>query len=155
MTVDAERRRDHMQQHHGQHILSAVFERNYGWDTVGFHLGEETCTIDLNVSYVPPEVVREVETEVNRVVMENLPVKIECCHRKDLAPEYLKKLPPDQEEVRLVIIPGIDENACCGTHPRFTGEMEMLRGVAAAWCAKPIQVKNRPHLNGFQVGDGS
>ncbi|MCL5781251.1 MAG: hypothetical protein M1119_10235 [Firmicutes bacterium] len=42
LTVDAERRRDHMQQHHGQHILSAVFERNYGWDTVGFHLGEET-----------------------------------------------------------------------------------------------------------------
>lgn len=123
LTVDAERRRDHMQQHHGQHILSAVFERNYGWDTVGFHLGEETCTIDLNVSDVPPEVVREVETEVNRVVMKNLPVKIEYCHRKDLAPEYLKKLPPDQEEVRLVIIQGIDENACCGTHPRFTGEV--------------------------------
>lgn len=139
LTVDAERRRDHMQQHHGQHILSAVFERNYGWETVGFHLGEESCTIDLTVQDLPIEVLREVEAEVNRIVMENLPVKIEHYHRTELAPELLQKLPPDQEQVRLVVIPSVDENTCCGTHPRFTGEVgpvKLLRTEKVRGCVR-------------------
>jgi len=123
MRVDAERRRDHMQQHHGQHIISAVFEQKYGWETIGFHLGEETSTIDLHVKDLSGQVLQEVETEVNRIVMENLPVKVETYQRAALSPELLKRLPPGEEEVRLVIIPGIDENACCGTHPRYTGEV--------------------------------
>lgn len=123
MTVDAELRRDHMQQHHGQHILSAVFERNYHWETVGFHLGSETSTIDLSVEDISPEVLQEVELEVNRIIMENIPVKTECFQREELSKDVIKKLPTDQREVRLVIIPGVDENACCGTHPRSTGEV--------------------------------
>ncbi|ABO50843.1 phage tail protein I [Desulforamulus reducens MI-1] len=136
LTVDAERRQDHMQQHHGQHILSAVFERNYGWDTVGFHLGPETSTIDLTVGDISQDVLQEVELEVNRIIMENIPVKTEYYKREDLGQELIKKLPSDQNEVRLVVIPGIDENACCGTHPQRTGEVgpckilkiEKLRG---------------------------
>lgn len=123
MTVDPERRRDHMQQHHGQHILSAIFEREYGWDTVGFHMGDVTSTIDLAVGDVNPKILAEVEFTVNRVVMENIPVKTEVYRKEELNPQLLKKLPPEEEEVRLVIIPGIDENACCGTHPRRTGEV--------------------------------
>ncbi|GAB6180268.1 serine-tRNA(Ala) deacylase AlaX [Desulfotomaculum defluvii] len=123
MTVDAELRRDHMQQHHGQHILSAVFERNYHWNTVGFHLGKETSTIDLSVEDIPTNVLLEVELEVNKIVMQNIPVQSEYKQREDLSQELIAKIPEDQKEVRLVIIPGIDENACCGTHPRFTSEV--------------------------------
>ncbi|MEG6521448.1 alanyl-tRNA editing protein [Desulfotomaculum sp. 1211_IL3151] len=123
MTVDAEMRRDHMQQHHGQHILSAVFERDYHWETVGFHLGSEISTIDLAVGDISPEVLQAVELEVNRIIMENIPVKTECFQREELSKDLIKKLPMDQREVRLVIISGIDENACCGTHPRSTGEV--------------------------------
>ncbi|AEF94566.1 Threonyl/alanyl tRNA synthetase SAD [Desulfotomaculum nigrificans CO-1-SRB] len=123
MSIDADRRQDHMQQHHGQHIISAIFEQKYGWDTVGFHLGEETSTIDLTTDKIPLHVLQEVEEEANRVVMENLPVKIETYDREQLNPALLKKVPPDQEKVRLVTISGIDENACCGTHPRATGEV--------------------------------
>ncbi len=122
MTVDAERRRDHMQQHHGQHILSAVLEQQYGWETIGFHLGEETNSIDLTVRELPLESMQQAEAEANRIVLENLPVQSEFYSREQLPPELLRKLPPNQEEVRLVVIPGVDENACCGTHPRFTGE---------------------------------
>lgn len=123
MTVDAERRRDHMQQHHGQHILSAVLENNYGWETVGFHLGEATSTIDLNTNEIPAEILQQVEEEVNGIVMANLPVKVEVYRREELPEAMIKKLPQGQEEVRLVIIPDIDENPCCGTHPRRTGEV--------------------------------
>lgn len=127
MTVDGERRRDHMQQHHGQHIISAIFERDYGWDTVGFHLGEEASSIDLNVEGIFAHVLEKVETEANRVVMENLSVSTREYKREELNPELLKKLPPGEEVVRLVMIPGLDENACCGTHPRFTGEVGPIK----------------------------
>ncbi|MDO7788466.1 alanyl-tRNA editing protein [Desulforamulus aquiferis] len=127
MTVDAERRRDHMQQHHGQHIISAIFEQQYGFETIGFHLGQETCTIDLKTSNLSPELLKEAEIEANNIVMENLPVKTEYYRRDQLAPELMAKLPSEQTEVRLVIIPGIDENACCGTHPRYTGEVGPIK----------------------------
>ncbi|GAB6157953.1 DHHA1 domain-containing protein [Desulfotomaculum varum] len=122
MRVDAERRLDHMQQHHGQHIISAVFERQYGWATAGFHLGEQTSTIDLTVSELSDQILQQVEAEANQIVMENLPVQVKTYRRTDLSPELLHKLPPGEQEVRLVIIPGLDENPCCGTHPRYTGE---------------------------------
>lgn len=127
MTVDAERRRDHMQQHHGQHILSAILEKNYGWETVGFHLGETTATIDLNTKDIAPEILRQVEEEVNQIVMDNLPVKVEAYRREELPEHLLKKLPQGEQEIRLVIIPDIDENACCGTHPRRTGEVGPIK----------------------------
>ncbi|CCO09261.1 alanyl-tRNA editing protein [Desulforamulus hydrothermalis] len=122
MRVDAERRLDHMQQHHGQHIISAVFEQQYGWATTGFHLGEQTGTIDLAVSELSDQVLQQVEAEANQIVMENLPVQVKTYRRSELSPDLLQKVPPGEQEVRLVIIPGLDENPCCGTHPRYTGE---------------------------------
>lgn len=127
MTVDGDRRRDHMQQHHGQHIISAIFERDYGWETVGFHLGEESSSIDLNAEGIFAQVLEKVEMDANRVVMNNLSVSTSEYKKEDLNPELLKKLPPGEEVVRLVIIPGLDENACCGTHPRFTGEVGPIK----------------------------
>ncbi len=129
MTVDEARRRDHMQQHHGQHILSAILEQKYGWQTIGFHLGEETATIDLTTREIAPELLLEVEEEVNHIVMENLPVKVENYRREELPESLLQKIPGDEEEIRLIIIPGIDENACCGTHPQNTGEVGPVKIV--------------------------
>src|SRR5450759_4214115 len=72
--VDWDRRFDHMQQHTGQHLLSAVLLDLYGFDTVGFHLGAESSTIDISATGLDPAPVLAVETSVNQRVFENRPV---------------------------------------------------------------------------------
>ncbi|HSB18914.1 MAG TPA: alanyl-tRNA editing protein, partial [Anaeromyxobacteraceae bacterium] len=95
--VDWPRRFDHMQQHHGQHLLSAAFERLLGARTVSFHLGEEVCTIDLDVAAtrLGPGTLREVEAACNATVWADLPVAA-----RDLAPEELARLPLRREPSR-------------------------------------------------------
>jgi alanyl-tRNA synthetase len=92
--VDWPRRFDHMQQHHGQHLLSAAFERLLGAGTVSFHLGEEVCTIDLDVAAtrLGPATLREVEAACNATVWADLPVEA-----RDLSPEELSRLPLRKE----------------------------------------------------------
>jgi alanyl-tRNA synthetase len=74
--IDWSRRFDHMQQHTGQHVLSAVFEEWFGLHTVGFHLGAESSTIDLEGGAVEPGAVLEAERRANDIVFENRPVAV-------------------------------------------------------------------------------
>jgi alanyl-tRNA synthetase len=122
--IDVERRRDHMQQHTGQHVLSAAFVRLYQTPTVSFHMGAESCTIDLETKGITELQVRAAEAEANRVVFENLPVEIKYA----LAPEArmmgVRKIPADiSGELRLIDIRDYDLNACGGTHVRATGQI--------------------------------
>src|SRR5579862_2004089 len=89
--VDSERRRDHVQQHSGQHVLSAAFDRVAGLKTVSFHLGPESATIDLNVTRLAPEVVGAVEDLANAVVLEDRPVLVHLVASDDLARFNLRK----------------------------------------------------------------
>lgn len=130
--VDEERRRDHMQQHSGQHVLSAVLAEEFGARTIGFHLGEEDTTIDLDVESKPAQAalaaqLEEVERRVNRHIASDLPVRILSVSNEEaqalLVRGALRKLPPRQGDIRLIEIPGLDLNACGGTHVRNLGEI--------------------------------
>ncbi len=120
--IDWDRRRDHMQQHHGQHLLSEAFLRAAGAQTTGFHLGREASTIDLDRA-VSPEKAAEAEDEANRAVRDNLPVDVAWRPLEEARKLPMRKPPPDQPRIRVVTVKGYDCQACCGTHPRATGEV--------------------------------
>lgn len=122
--VDADRRRDHMQQHSGQHVLSAAFERLFGMKTVSFHMGDESCTIDLETKVLTDDQVRATEGEANRVVMEDRPVSIKSATPERARAMGVRKIPDHVEgELRLIDMEGYDLNACGGTHVRSTGQI--------------------------------
>jgi alanyl-tRNA synthetase len=121
--VDWARRFDHMQQHHGQHLLSAAFEKVHGARTVSFHLGEETSTIDLDCAAgrLDAAALRAAEAACNEAIWKDLPVVA-----RDFAPEELARLPLRKEPMkgsRVVVVEGVDASPCGGTHPRRTGEV--------------------------------
>jgi alanyl-tRNA synthetase len=133
--IDWERRFDHMQQHTGQHVLSAIFLAQHKAPTVSFHLGDTVSTIDLAAASLPPRVLEEVERAVNRIIGEDRPVGIRYVARAEaeamLAAGVLRKLPEREGEIRLIEIADCDRNACGGTHVRSTGQIGgmLLRGV--------------------------
>jgi alanyl-tRNA synthetase len=118
--IDRERRFDHMQQHTGQHLLSAVLIELFDVPTVSFHLGAETCTIDV-AGTLEPEQLREAEWRANQIVFENRPVAISF---EDSSSDLGLRKPTEREGlVRIVSIANLDRSACGGTHVRATGEI--------------------------------
>ncbi|MCP4538230.1 MAG: alanyl-tRNA editing protein [Chloroflexi bacterium] len=127
--IDWPRRFDHMQQHTGQHILSAAFEQLLDADTVGFHLGAEMCTIDLSVARLEPAAVIPVEELVNQVVWENRLVDTRFISPDDLAALSLRRSPTVVGPIRIVDIADFDVNPCGGTHVTRTGEIGLIKIV--------------------------
>jgi alanyl-tRNA synthetase len=125
--IDWERRRDHMQQHHGQHLLSEAFVRVAGASTSSFHLGRESSSIELDKAVGPLDVERA-ETLANMVVVENRPVRAEYFGAEEAKGLSLRKPPPAGEaRVRVVRVQDYDAQGCCGTHPRSTGEVGVIQ----------------------------
>jgi alanyl-tRNA synthetase len=135
--VDGARRRDHVQQHHGQHLLSAAFEARAGARTVSFHLGEEASTIDVDAALarLAPAVLREVEAAANDLVFRDLPVTA-----RDLSEEEMARLPLRKAAAkgsRVVVVGDLaageiaDASPCGGTHPRRTGEVGAIAVLRA------------------------
>jgi alanyl-tRNA synthetase len=120
-SIDWARRYDHMQQHSGQHLLSAVFIETFGMDTVSFHLGQESCTIDLTVPTITPEQIRAVELRANEVVCENRPILVS--YHDGQEDHGLRKESQREGVLRVVSIDRLDRIACGGTHVRTTGEI--------------------------------
>ncbi|MGE6204811.1 alanyl-tRNA editing protein [Guptibacillus hwajinpoensis] len=120
------RRFDHMQQHAGQHILSAAFEDQLGYSTVSFHLGQEVCTIDLNVATLDHEEVRTAENYANNVILQNLPIETKWVSEEELSNYTLRKQLAVAEDIRLVMIPDVDYSGCGGTHPSSTGQVQAI-----------------------------
>jgi len=126
--LDVERRRDHMQQHSGQHVLSAAFVELFEVPTVSFHMGEESCTIDLDTKgdakSLSPEQVRRAEQRANQIVFEDRAVKTHFATVDEARAMGLRKLPPaGRERLRIIDIAGFDLCACGGTHVRSTGQV--------------------------------
>jgi len=126
-TIDWERRFDHMQQHAGQHILSAAFEQLFDYKTVGFHLGADNLTIDLETENLTDDEVEKVEELANRIILENRPIEIKWVTEEELSDYDLRKETKVKEDIRLVIIPDFDYNGCGGTHPKTTGEVLAIK----------------------------
>jgi alanyl-tRNA synthetase len=122
--VNAVRRRDHVQQHTGQHVLSAAFIELFDMPTVSFHMGEESCTIDLETAGLSAEQARQAELLANEVIAENRPVTIRFVPLEEARNLGLRKLPPKQTgDLRLIEIANFDLTACGGTHVRATGQI--------------------------------
>jgi len=122
--VDAERRRHHMQQHSGQHVLSAAFERLYSFPTVSFHMGDDYCSIDLATDKVSPQQIEAAESLANEIIAEDRPVEIRFATLDEARTMGVRKIPPAvREKLRLIDIHDFDLNACGGTHVRSTGQI--------------------------------
>jgi alanyl-tRNA synthetase len=121
--IDASRRRDHMEQHSGQHVLSQAFVELFSWPTLSFHLGTATCTIDLGVDSISREEAAQAEELANRIVRENRSVSIRYISPKDLAEIGLRKPTERTGDIRIIDVSGYDRSACGGTHVQSTGEI--------------------------------
>jgi alanyl-tRNA synthetase len=122
--IDAARRRDHMQQHTGQHVLSAAFVRLFDIPTVSFHMGSESCTIDLETNSLSLSQVEAAEKLANEIVTEDRPVSIRFVPLEEARQLGLRKIPPRQTgKLRLIDVAEFDLTACGGTHARSTGQL--------------------------------
>jgi len=123
-TIDPERRGDHMQQHSGQHVLSAAFIELYQIPTVSFHMAEDYCSIDLTTPALTSDQIAGAEKRANEIVFENRPLHIRYVSRAEAEKLGLRKLPPAQrDELRLIEIADFDLSACGGTHVSATGQI--------------------------------
>lgn len=125
--IDWERRFDHMQQHTGQHILSAAFEEEFGYKTASFHLGREICSIDLDIVKLTDEEAIQAEKKANDIILENRRLETKWVTAEELSQYQLRKEVSVSENIRLVIIPEFDYNGCGGTHPDSTGQVSSLK----------------------------
>jgi alanyl-tRNA synthetase len=133
--IDWDRRLDHIQQHSGQHLLSAVFVRELEAPTVSFHLGEEISTIDLASGAIAHHSLERVERIANQITAEARSVAVRTVEGGEakvlLAAGKLRKLPEREGPIRLIEIADYDLNACGGTHVHSTGQIGglMIRSV--------------------------
>lgn len=125
--LDWQRRFEHMQQHAGQHILSACFEQLYDAETVGFHLGDQYVTIDLTLEDLSVEMAETVENRANDLIYQNLLIKTYFVEPDEVDKLPLRKLPAVEEDIRIVEMNGKDYSPCGGTHPKSTGEVGMIK----------------------------
>jgi len=127
--IDWGRRFTHMQQHSGEHILSGVVKRLYGFDNVGFHIGTDGMTIDFS-GELSDEDLKAAERMSNETVYRNLPVRVDFPSPEALSQmAYRSKIELD-DDVRLVTIPETDCCVCCGTHVQRTGEIGIIKVLA-------------------------
>ncbi|NOU82079.1 hydrolase [Paenibacillus sp. LMG 31459] len=125
--LDWNRRFDHMQQHSGQHLLSAVFRDLYQAMTLSFHLGSDYATIDIGLPELSAAQMAEAEQEVNRQIYLNRSIVSYFVTAEEMARLPLVKLPKVTEDIRIVEIEGVEHNACGGTHVASTGAIGMIK----------------------------
>lgn len=122
--IDADRRQDHMQQHSGQHVLSATFLKLFDAPTVSFHLGDETSTIDLDTTGLSAEQFLQAERHANQMVWEDRQVLTHEATPEQARKIGVRKIPDAaRETLRLIEVRGVDLCACGGTHVKNTGQI--------------------------------
>ena len=124
--VDYENRFRRMQQHSGEHIVSGIINRRYGYHNVGFHMGSDIITIDFD-GIIPAEDLASIEAEANSAVWQNLSVKCWYPSEEELPGVFYRTKRALPWPVRIVQVPGFDSCACCGTHVRATGEIGLIK----------------------------
>jgi alanyl-tRNA synthetase len=163
--IDAERRRDHMQQHSGQHVLSAAFVRLFNLPTVSFHMGADYSSIDLETKALSAQQVQAAEALANDVVTEDRPVEVRFVTQSEAQSLGLRKLPPaERDKLRLIDIHDFDLTACGGTHVRSAGQigcilLRKMEKVRQGWrvefvCGKrAVSTARRDYTTLLEAGD--
>ena len=127
-SLDWEVRFERMQQHSGEHIISGIVHRRFGYENVGFHLGEDYCTMDFN-GPITKEQLKEIEIEANEAIFRDIDILTTTPTKEELKNmEYRSKI-EIEGQVRIVTIPGYDVCACCAPHLTKTGEIGLIKLV--------------------------
>ena len=125
-SIDWERRFNQMQQHTGEHIVSGIVHRLYGFDNTGFHVGADVITVDFD-GIIPQEDIPKIEAEANRVVWQNLTLRCWYPSEEELPNVGYRTKRALPWPVRIVEIPGVDKCACCGVQVAMTGEVGLVK----------------------------
>lgn len=128
--LDWQRRWDHMQQHAGQHLLSALLEDDFGFKTQSFHLGKERVCIDLDLDSATKEQLLAAEKKANHLIRQCLAIRDRWVTSEQAKDQGLRKPPVVEGDIRLVEIDGIDLNPCGGTHPKSTADIGLLKIIS-------------------------
>ena len=124
--IDWTHRFSNMQQHSGEHIFSGLVHGKFGYDNVGFHLSDQSVTMDFNGILSDTEV-REIEQKVNECIARNIEIEVTFPSKElEKQLEYRSKI-EIEDQIRIVTIPGFDVCACCAPHVRRTGEIGILK----------------------------
>lgn len=124
--IDFEDRFSKMQQHTGEHIVSGLVHRTFGYDNVGFHLGQELVTMDFNGIFTEDEL-RMIELQANQAVAANLEIRVDYPSQEELGRLEYRSKKELTGQVRIVTVPGYDVCACCAPHVKQTGEIGIIR----------------------------
>ena len=131
--LDYDRRFDLMQQHSGEHIVSGIINRRFGYHNVGFHMGSDVITIDFD-GVLTMEDLPAIEAEANRAVWANTPIRCWIPGPEELPQVFYRTKRELPWPVRIVEIPGSDSCACCGVHVERTGEIGLVKLISAIPC---------------------
>lgn len=127
LSIDWDNRFDLMQQHTGQHVLSASIKSLLNAKTVGFHIGDKYLTIDIDLSHISKANINQIEFLANKMIQSNFKIKSKILYSADLDKVDISKVPKDNEKIRIVSIEGISSSACSGTHVSSTGEIGLIK----------------------------
>ena len=130
LNVDLDRRFSLMQQHSGEHLVSGIIHRHFGYDNVGFHMGSDSITIDFSGELTEDQLAM-VEREANEAVWKNIPCRIFFPERDELSTLPYRSKKELEGSVRLISFGEIDLCACCGLHVRNTGEIGLIKLFSA------------------------
>ncbi len=126
-TIDFPRRFDFMQQHTGQHIISACLIKTSGYRTISAYLGDSYTAVEIDTDTIREEQIGAAERMANQTVTSNLPVPIQWVSPEEAETLQLRKPPPAVERLRIVQIEGVDATACAGIHVGTTGQVGLIK----------------------------
>jgi len=141
LSIDFERRFDHMQQHTSQHILSAAFYKIFNWQRESFHMGNEYSTIDLSVKDINENEIRKAEILANKIIQSNFKVSSYIVDKDGLRNIPIRKNVPIEKNIRIVEIEGLDYSICAGTHVSYTGEIGLVKIIGFEKIKSKIRIK--------------
>ncbi len=127
--IDWPHRFDLMQHHSGEHIVSGIAHSLYGCDNVGFHMGSDVITIDLNVELTPDQVA-QLEARANQYIWEDHPIAVTYPTSEELEHLEYRSKKALTGQVRIVSFPGADTCACCGTHVSSSGQVGLVKLIS-------------------------
>ena len=129
--INWNRRFDLMQQHSGEHIFSGIVHQLFGYENIGFHLGDVTITLDFS-GPLSWDDLQTVETKANEIIYRNEPIEITCPSAEKLSHLEYRSKKELEGLVRIVTIPDADVCACCGTHVKQTGEIGLIKVLSCS-----------------------